>query len=175
MYAFKLVTEADDLEYLKKVSSPYEYENSPSSPFELKEVFENYVTKAKAFGISGIQLSYPYRVFTIHTGHNKLETMFNPKLIEILGDKTVRMEEGCLSFPHLFLSLERPKAIKVEYQDINKNLNTIELSDYYARGFLHELDHLNGIVFTSHAGKLALKIAKKKLYKKMKYKQLKEG
>ena len=172
MYAFKLVTEARDLEYLKKVSSPYEYEQSPSSPYELQKTLEDYVIKSQAFGVSGIQLSYSYRVFTIHVAEANLQTMFNPELIEVLDDTPIRMQEGCLSFPNLFLSIARPTRIKVQYQDVSKKLNTIELTDYYARGFLHELDHLNGIVFTSHAGKLALKMARKKLYKKMKkYKQ----
>lgn len=172
MYAFKLVTETSDLEYLKKVSSPYEYEGSPSSPYEIQQTFENYVTNAQAFGVSGIQLSFPYRVFTIHVAEQNLQTMFNPELIEVIDDTPIRMNEGCLSFPNLFLSIARPTRIKVQYQDVSKKLNTIELTDYYARGFLHELDHLNGIVFTSHAGKLALKMARKKLYKKMKkYKQ----
>ena len=104
-------------------------------------------------------------------GGKERRAFVNPVIVE-RTEKLITTEEGCLSFPNLFLSIARPTRIKVQYQDVSKKLNTIELTDYYARGFLHELDHLNGIVFTSHAGKLALKMARKKLYKKMKkYKQ----
>lgn len=167
MFKFTLVTE-DAKEYLSQVSKEYDYMNSPSSPYEIDEFMQQYIREAKAFGISGVQLSFPYRVFAIHTDEGTITTMFNPKLIEVIDDTQIRMEEGCLSFPGLFLNVKRPRGVRIEYQDRLKKLNTMELYDYYARGFLHELDHLNGVVFTSHVGRLSLKMARKKLSKRKK-------
>ena len=169
---FNLVTEKDNLEYLKQVSNPFDFKNPPYDPTELANTIFNYVKGAEAFGVSGIQLSFPYRVFGIFIENNKFQVMFNPRLIEIIADKKVNEKEGCLSFPNLFLNIGRPKIINVEYQTTTGLINNIELSDYFARGFLHELDHLNGVVFTDYVGRLSLKMTRKKLYKKMKkYKQ----
>lgn len=172
---FKLVTEQDNLEYLKQVSKPFDFKYPPYDPEKLADIIFNYVKKAEAFGVSGVQLSFPYRVFGVFIEQKKFQIMFNPKLVSIVNDTEVNEKEGCLSFPNLFLNISRPKIISVEYQNTVGLINNIELSNYYARGFLHELDHLNGIVFTNHVGKLALKIARKKLIKKMKkYKQYKK-
>ena len=62
-----------------------------------------------------------------------------------------------------------------EYYDLENKLNTTELSDYYARGFLHELDHLNGTVFIDYVGKLSLKLARKKVVKYNKRKSFNRG
>ena len=86
------------------------------------------------------------------------------ELVKVAKEKIVETE-GCLSFPDLFLNINRPKEICVNYQDTTGKLNTVELKDYYARGFLHELDHLNGVVFIDYVGKLALKMARKKVHK----------
>jgi len=164
---FKLVTD-DNLEYLSQVSKEFDFNNPPYDPIELSNVIFNYVKKREAFGVASIQLSFPYRVFGIYIDNDSFQVMFNPKLIEIIDNNQVTQKEGCLSFPNLFLNIGRPKIISVEYQDAAGMINNIELTDYFARGFLHELDHINGVVFTKYVGKLALKMARKKLAKRMK-------
>jgi peptide deformylase len=72
------------------------------------------------------------------------------------------MEEGCLSFKDLFLYVERPKTIKVEYQDFNGNKRQAMFTGLTARCFLHELDHMNGITYHSHVKPLSLKMAEKR-------------
>ena len=161
---FQLVTE-DNLDYLRQESTPFNFEQPQCDPDDLAKGIYDYVSKAKAFGVAGVQLSMPYRVFGIYIEEGKFQVMFNPKLLLTNDQSQVNETEGCLSFPNLFLNINRPKDVCVNYQDTTGTLNTIELTNYYARGFLHELDHLNGVVFIDYVGKLALKMARKKVHK----------
>lgn len=72
--------------------------------------------------------------------------MINPEIIEETGsDIDV---EGCLSVPNFNGTVERPEEIKVKYQDIDGVEHTIEASGLFARCICHEIDHLDGILFT---------------------------
>ena len=85
---------------------------------------------------------------------------FNPKIISTSGEK--HMQEGCLSFPLLPLSITRPEIVNVEYQDYNGTPKRATFTGISARCFLHELDHMNGIVYTSRAKPMALQSGMKK-------------
>jgi peptide deformylase len=91
--------------------------------------------------------------------------LFNPKLITESQEQQ-ESEEGCLSFPGLLFNVKRAENIIVEFLDRNKKSYIIRLDGIDARCFLHELDHLNGICFTSRISKLKLDIALKKQRKK---------
>jgi len=71
-------------------------------------------------------------------------------------------EEGCLSFPGLFLKIPRPKWIIAEFLDENGQTQQIKLDGVTARCYLHELDHMNGIRFVDYIKPLALRMAKKR-------------
>jgi peptide deformylase len=70
-----------------------------------------------------------------------------------------------LSYPGLFLGIERPDWIEVEYTDEYGVVKEGRLQGVTAQCFLHELDHLNGIRFTNHVKPVALQMAKKKQVK----------
>lgn len=168
MFSTKIVTE-DRLDYLRQVSKDYSFDtNTEEQTKQLSQHIKALVRKERAFGISGIQFEYPYRVIGIYTSDTSFEVMYNPKLLNIIDKTPVAELEGCLSFPQLILNKKRPKQISVEYQDETGQLNNTELFDYYARGFLHELDHLNGVVFTDHVSPIVLKMARKRRYKRQK-------
>jgi peptide deformylase len=86
--------------------------------------------------------------------------MFNPRVLSE-SSTTQTTDEGCLSFPELWLGVSRPNKIESEYLDKNGNTCTITLTGIDARCFLHELDHLNGIVFTEKVSPMKLMLAKK--------------
>jgi peptide deformylase len=86
---------------------------------------------------------------------------FNPKLIAESDDK-VFMMEGCLSFPLLGLHIERSAGIVVEFHNHLGELKRENLTGISARCFLHELDHMNGVCYTSRVKPLALKQGVKK-------------
>jgi len=80
----------------------------------------------------------------------------NPKVSLIDSPKTV-YEEGCLSFPDIRGDVERPDWIRCEYQDISGIPHTIECNGLLGRCIQHEVDHLNGILFTERMKKKVLK------------------
>lgn len=76
--------------------------------------------------------------------------MVNPELLEI-SDECEEGEEGCLSLPGVWGKVTRPKQILLRYQNLKGKDTTLELSDFNARIVQHEIDHLNGILFTDDA------------------------
>lgn len=120
-------------------------------------------------GLAGNQVGLLKRVFVIHLEGDIAPTaMFNPRIIN-QSDELVSGEEGCLSFPNLWLDVKRPKTIDAVYLDKNGKECKITLTGIDARCFLHELDHLNGICFTDKVSVLKLAMAKKQQQKRKRY------
>jgi peptide deformylase len=116
--------------------------------------------KHNGLGLSANQCGYNYRVFVMGSG-DEYVAFFNPKILSQSED-TSKMEEGCLSYMDLFLNIERPNVIEVEYQDFTGAVKTAKFAGLTARCFQHELDHMNGIVYTMHVKPLAMQMAMKK-------------
>jgi peptide deformylase len=116
-------------------------------------------------GLSANQCGVAERMFVIGTEEFQL-VCINPKVID--QGPVVKDKEGCLSYPALFLNVDRPSWIEVEFTDENGNVNQIKLHGLSARCFLHELDHLNGIRYTNHVKPLALKMARQRATKMVK-------
>lgn len=76
-------------------------------------------------------------------------TMINPEVVEIFGEE-VPFEEGCLSFPGLFFDVNRPKGVVVNYTDEGGHKHQVRSDGVFARIVLHEVDHLNGVLFSDH-------------------------
>ena len=100
-------------------------------------------------GLSANQIGIEERVFVMVCDMETMETItcFNPKIIKESKDKVV-MEEGCISYPELFLEISRPSSIIVKYEDESKEVYKTKLTGYIARIFQHEYDHMEGIDFT---------------------------
>ena len=119
-------------------------------------------------GLSANQCGVFQRVFVIGTGEFQIACI-NPKVVA-KSEEISRDNEGCLSFPALYVKVERPVWCDVEFYDETGAFKQIRLEGLTARCFLHELDHLNGVKFTQHVGPVALKLAQQrqeKMIKKM--------
>lgn len=117
-------------------------------------------------GLSGNQVGLLKRVFVIKLKDNPTPfAMFNPVVVNS-SDNEQESEEGCLSFPDLWLNVKRPHKIDSEYFDTQGNKCTITLTGIDARCFLHELDHLDGKVFTQKVTPMRLMLAQKKQLKR---------
>jgi peptide deformylase len=110
--------------------------------------------KHQGIGLSANQCGYGHRVFVMGSG-DEYVAFFNPKVIASRGE--AHLIEGCLSFPLLGLRITRAKEIDVEYQDFTGKQHFATFNGISARCFLHELDHMNGIVYTDRVKPLALK------------------
>ena len=121
--------------------------------------------KYGGLGLSANQVGKPYRMFVmggqLQIEAGKIYACFNPKIVKASEEK-VRLEEGCLTFPFLFLNIERPRKVEVEFLDENLDKKTYQMDGIMARCFQHELDHMNGIVFTDLVSKMRLDMAMKK-------------
>ena len=116
-------------------------------------------------GLAANQCGVAERMFVIGTGEFQL-VCINPKVLS--QGELVKDKEGCLSFPGLFLNVERPQWIEVEFTDEFGKVNNTRLEGLSARCFLHELDHLDGIRYTSYIKPLALKMARQRASKLVK-------
>ena len=112
-------------------------------------------TAANGVGIAAPQVSQSYRLFIIasrpsprypHAPTMKPKAMINPKIIAHSDEKS-KDWEGCLSVPGLRGKISRYRTIEVEYCNRDGQLQQEVLTDFVARIFQHELDHLNGLVF----------------------------
>ena len=100
-------------------------------------------------GISANQIGIWERAFAMvrNLENNEVIVCFNPRIIKSYSEE-VEMEEGCLSYPELFLKIKRPDKIIVKYEDENKKTHKMKLEGLPSRVFQHEYDHMEGIDFT---------------------------
>ena len=157
---FELVDPSHPLIHLQL--QEFDFTNPPVDPNEFASALVETCKKYKGLGLSANQCGFPHRVFVMGN-ENDFIACFNPKLI--LAEEEAHMPEGCLSFPMLNLNITRPKTITVEYQDWNGEKHEAKFTGITARVFLHELDHMNGIVYTTRCKPLALKSGLKKVEK----------
>lgn len=159
----KLITYPNNI--LKETLPDFDFSNPVMDPRDLEEQMIQLMMAENGRGLSANQVGIRARVFAIKTeklnGVTTPFAVFNPKVIAE-DDEKVQDYEGCLSFPNLILPVKRSKHIVVEFLDRDKNPCIIRLDDIDARCFLHELDHLNGICFTSGISKLKLDLALKR-------------
>ena len=116
---------------------------------EMSRILKENMIHYGGVGLSANQIGIGERVFIMMLNMETEETItcFNPRIIKRYDDN-VWCEEGCLSFPDEIINVERPDRIIIKYEDEDKKDHKIKLSGMAARIFLHEFDHLEGIVFT---------------------------
>ena len=103
------------------------------------------LAEANGVGLAAPQVGILRRVVIVDTGDGILE-LINPTMVETSGEQTGA--EGCLSVPGKYGLVTRPNYAKVSAQDRDGNWFEAEGEELIARCFCHELDHLDGIVYT---------------------------
>jgi peptide deformylase len=91
-------------------------------------------------------------------------SFINPELLWV-SEETSSYSEGCLSIPEQFAEVERPSRCRVKWLDADGNAHEEEMDGLMAVCIQHEIDHLNGILFTDHISKLKRDLLMKKLAK----------
>ena len=116
---------------------------------EISRILKENMVHYEGIGLSANQIGIGERVFVMMLNMETEETItcFNPRIIKRYDD-CGWFEEGCLSFPDEIINIQRPNRIVVKYEDEDKKDHKIKLDGLAARVFLHEFDHLEGIVFT---------------------------
>lgn len=96
-------------------------------------------------GLAAPQVGILKRVVVIDVGDGLIE-MINPTMIDFDGEQVE--SEGCLSIPGIFGEVKRPAHVTVEALDRNGNKIRVEGREMLARAICHEMDHLDGVLFT---------------------------
>ena len=135
----------EDDEILRKKSREIEVIDNKIK--ELAQDMMETMHKWDGLGLAGPQVGVLKRIIVIDLYEEGMQfTLINPVIVKEKGSQEV--DEGCLSFPNKFGKVERPKEVTVEALDIDGNKVKIKAKDLLAQALRHEIDHLNGILFT---------------------------
>lgn len=157
----------NDKSTLNTISDSWNF-NIDVDPGQLEKDLISFMITNNGIGLAANQIGIAKRVFVIGAyNHPEMDTplaVFNPEIIEY-GENISNYNEGCLSFPGLYLNIKRPEEIKVKFQTSDgTNVEKI-YKGLMARCFQHEYDHLNGVCFVDKVSKLKLQLAKKRIRK----------
>ena len=150
-----------------------------SSDLDREKVESQLIDSMKHYqgiGLSANQVGIMERVFIMYSDVKKRETItcFNPEITSY-SDTEILMEEGCLTYPGLWLKVKRPDGIEVQYEDKTGEIQHQAMFGLECRIFLHEYDHMEGTDFTKKVSKIRLDRAKKRLSKMVKRSKLVEN
>ena len=153
----KVITGENNEILRKKCEKVTEFdENLAKFVSEMQEtmLYEDPETGLVGVGLAANQVGVNKRIILITLGvgtkkAGKVLPMINPEILE-LSDEKVKMEEGCLSLPNVFGKVVRPAKVKVKWQNLAGNWCERKFDKWDARIFLHEFDHLEGIMFTDY-------------------------
>ena len=137
----KIVVEGDPV--LKKKSRPVEKFDARLA--ELLDDMRQTLYSAEGVGLAAVQVGVLRRVVVVEVGDGLLE-LVNPEIIEAEGEQ--RESEGCLSLPGEYGETIRPAVVKVKAQNREGKWCIYKGDGLKARCFCHEIDHLDGILFT---------------------------
>jgi peptide deformylase len=143
----------------------FDFEKDLRDPIAIRDLLIAGMHRFQGVGLSANQIGVDVRAFAMMLDSRHPLVMFNPTITE-LAATTTTIEEGCLSFPDLYIKIARPESCRVIYSDPEGNRQSEVLSGYNARIAMHETDHLNGIVMTQKVSKLKLDMARKRSAKR---------
>jgi peptide deformylase len=110
----------------------------------------------KGVGLAGPQVGLMKRIFVSRVEGDEERVYINPSILET-SHKTVKIEEGCLSVPGVFASVDRSEMIKIQAWNEKGRPFTLETGGILARVILHEYDHLEGVLFFDHLSEVKRK------------------
>ena len=137
----KIVTAEDPV--LRKTSR--RVEKFDEKLWTLLDDMNDTLKKAEGAGLAAVQVGILKRAVLVDVGDGLLE-LINPEIIETRGE--VEDTEGCLSVPGEWGLVKRPEYVKIKAQDRRGVWHRYEGTDLKARCFCHEIDHLDGIIYT---------------------------
>ena len=170
---------------LKTVSKPVETFDDALKALAA-DMFET-MYAAKGIGLAAIQVGEPIRLLVIdlqepdedaepeecdHGGHSHTHqpvkhdprVFVNPEILDP-HEELSTYQEGCLSVPEIYADVDRPKACRVRWQDLEGKVHEETMEGMMATCIQHEMDHLEGILFIDHLSRLKRSMALKKLEK----------
>ena len=142
-----IIETGQDNETLRKKSEPVRQIDKKTLKL-LKEMGES-MKEEKGVGLAAPQVGENIRMILVLLNNKNLIPMINP-VITVHSDETEVGEEGCLSLPGIWGNVKRYKEITVQYQNEKGEKQILKLECFNARVVQHEIDHLDGILFTDY-------------------------
>lgn len=154
---------------LREKLPEFDFANPTMDPVELERSMIETMMAHDGIGLAANQVGIPVRMFVMGHRDNpeSAQAFFNPIVVANV-DTVEDLEEGCLSFPGIYVTIKRPTKILARWQNSQGEWQESEFDGYNCKCFLHELDHLEGIVFQDRVSTLKWALAVKKT-KKRKY------
>ena len=148
---------------LLTVGKPVENFDAKLETF-VRDMFET-MYAAKGVGLAAPQVAVSERIFVMDCSRDEDESQrvaaINPEIIYVEGEQTG--DEGCLSFPGLYVPVTRNQRVVLRAQDVAGNWFELDGEELTARCILHETDHCDGIVFLDRMTILKREMAKRKI------------
>jgi len=130
------------------------------------EMFES-MYAAQGIGLAAPQIAIPKRLTVIDVSYKKNAqdklVLINPEVVETRGKQVE--EEGCLSLPEIREKVARAAWVKVKAQNEHGDWFEVEGEELLARAMLHEIDHLNGVLFIDRISRLKRELVLRKIKK----------
>ncbi len=156
---------------LKEVSKPVDAVTDETRAL-MDDMLET-MYDAPGIGLAAVQIGVPLNVIVMDLAREgedpKPQYFVNPEILEDV-DSLQPYEEGCLSVPDVFDTVERPERVRLTYLDYNGERVTEWAEGLYAVCIQHEMDHLKGVVFIDYLSRLKRERAVKKVQKQEKLK-----
>ncbi|UOY93688.1 peptide deformylase [Ectobacillus sp. JY-23] len=116
----------------------------------LQDMYDTMVA-ADGVGLAAPQVGISKQIAIVEADDNGRIDLINPVILEARGEQVG--PEGCLSFPDLYGDVPRAEYVKVRAQNKRGKIFVLEARGFLARAIQHEIDHLNGVLFTSKVTK----------------------
>lgn len=123
---------------------------------------------SKGIGLAAPQIGIPNQIIVADIGEGR-RAFINPEIVE--GEGETIMEEGCLSLPTVEVPVKRMERVLIRAWDLNGKELTLELFDFPARVYQHEIDHLHGILIINYLSRLKRELLIKRMLKDLKQSQ----
>ena len=131
-----------------------------------EQMFMTLEATGNGIGLAATQVGVLKRIIIINIGEVDEEVyeplvLFNPEILSTEGE--IVIEEGCLSIPDVTADVKRPERIVIEGMNAERESIRIEADGLLARVLLHEIDHLNGVLFIDRIGGLKRRLLSEEL------------
>lgn len=152
---------------LRQSIKKYEFNIGEYDPIQLENDLIETMLLNDGIGLAAPQVGLAIRVFVMGHRDNPeaAQAFFNPEVISSVSE-IEDLEEGCLSFPGIYVKIKRPVKILARWQTSKGEWQESEFDGYNCKCFLHELDHLEGIVFQDRVSALKWAVAVKQKQKR---------
>lgn len=142
----------------------FDFENPVMDPKDLEKLLLETMYTNKGIGLSANQIGISTRVFAMGQYKGDGRAIFNPIILS--AENIVEDEEGCLSFPGIYVKIKRPSTIRAKWQNSQGDWIEEIITGYTCKCFLHEYDHLEGLTIKDRASSLKWALAVKKTKKR---------